>query len=157
MASDQSITILRSGVLGGFVAGLCVLAVFAVYDFLTTEIMRTPSVLHAHFFDGMDAAMTVETDGIRATVYTLVHFAVWIGAGVCAAYAAALRPVFPALWYALVIGPAMILCVFLWAVGVWGVPGLGVHHFWVGALLGGAAMAAMISWRTPALIDDLED
>ena len=102
-------------------------------------------------------AELAETDPARAAVYTFLHFAVWIGAGVCAAYVAALRQIYPALWYAVVIGPSLILCVFLWVAGVWGVPGLGVHHFWVGALLGGIAMAAVILWRNPLLVDPFDD
>lgn len=157
MRPDRMSAVLRDGVLSGLVAGLCVLAVFAVYDVFTTEIMRTPSVLHAHFFDGLEAAMSVETDLARAVPYTFLHFALWIGAGICAAYVAAFRKIFPALWYAVVTGPSVILCVFIWVAGVWGVPGLGVHHFWVGALLGGVAMAAIILWRQPSLAGYLDD
>ncbi len=157
MDADDKSTILADGVLSGVVAGLCVLAVFAVYDLLTGELLRTPSVLHAHFFEGPNAALSVDADPGRAATYTCFHFAVWIGAGCCAAYTAALRQIYPALWYAVVIGPFVILCVFLWAAGVWGVPGLGVHHFWVGALLGGLAMAAMIFWRNPVDAELLED
>ncbi len=137
-------SILSRGLLAGGVAGACVLAVFTAYDVFTAELFRTPSVLHAHFFEGLEAAMSVEPHPGRAALYTLVHFAVWIGAGVVAAHAVAFRPIFPGLWSALVIGPALLFGVFLWVAGVWGIPGLGVHHFWVGALLGGAAMAVFL-------------
>ncbi len=148
-------SILARGLWSGVVAGASVLALFTVYDVLTSELLRTPSVLHAHFFEGLEAALTAEPDWGRAAVYTLAHFAVWIGAGIVAAHGLAVRQIFPGLWSALVMGPALLFVVFLWAVGVWGIPGLGVHHFWVGALLGGIAMAGVLLRGRPAL--DLDD
>lgn len=142
MSADHSI--LQRGLLAGAAAGACVLAVFTIYDLLTGELLRTPSVLHAHFFDGLEAALSAEPDPLRAAVYTLLHFAVWMGAGVVTAHALAFRPIFPGLWSALVVGPALLFGVVLWVTGVWGIPGLGIHQFWIGALLGGAAMAAVL-------------
>ncbi len=147
---DTDHPILSRGLLAGGVAGACVLAVFTLYDLLTGAFLRTPSVLHAHFFDGLEAALGADPDPARAAVYSVLHFAVWMGAGVVTAHAVAFRPIFPGLWSALVVGPALLFGVVLWVTGVWGIPGLGVHQFWMGALLGGAAMAALLLRGHPA-------
>lgn len=150
---DRMSTVFVDGVSAGFLAGLVVLATFSAYDIATTEVLRTPTVLHAHFVDGAATAAGVETDPQRAFAYTFVHFVLWFGFGLAAAYLIALHQLYPVLWYIAVLGPAALLCLFLWSAGVWGVPGLGVHHLWVGALLGSAVMGGYFVWRNPGLLE----
>lgn len=154
---DRIATVWGDGVLAGLLAGTAVLVVFAVYDFHASEVLRTPSVLHAHFFDGSATASSVATSPVRALEYALVHYVLWCALGISGAYLLAVSRIYPRLWYAGVLIPALIVVFLLWTAGVWGIPGLGVHHLWVGALLGCLVMYGCFLWRNPDLRDHLDD
>ncbi len=149
MRPDRLGTVFADGVAAGALAGALVLAVFSVYDLATTELLRTPSVLHALFIDGPETAAAVGTDLERALAYTFVHFVLWIGVGIASAYAVVLTRIYPSFWTVAVLGPTVLLLIFVSSAGVWGVPGLGVHHLWIGAFLGGAAVTGYFAWRPP--------
>lgn len=152
MAMKRNAAVLKEGLLAGLLGGAAVVAIFLVYDVATTEAMHTPSVLHALFFDGAEAAEQAGTDSGRALSYLWVHFASWFGVGIAAAYIAALTETYPRLWYGAAVAVSGLLCAFLLAAGIWQVPGLGYHHLWVGALVGGAVVATFLAWRHPRLL-----
>ncbi len=152
MRPDRLGTVFADGVAAGGIGGALVLAVFTLYDLTTAEFLRTPSVLHALFLEGPEAAAATDADTERAVSYTFVHFVLWFGVGIAAAYSVVLTRVYPAFWYLAVIGPTVTLVLFVSSAGVWGVPGLGVHHLWVGALLGGTAVTGYFAWRHPGWI-----
>ena len=86
------------GIVAGFLAAAAVAAIFFVYDVATTEAFRTPSVLHALLFEGVEAAEAASAEPGRAISYLWIHLALWLGVGVAAAQAAALTETYPRLW-----------------------------------------------------------
>ena len=148
-------SIISEGLVAGLFGAVAVAVVFLVYDVSTSEVLRTPSTLQALFFEGPGTAHQAETSLQRALLYTVVHLGAWLVVGVASAYLAAATERFPSLWYALVVGVAALICALLWAAGVWQVPGLGYHHLWVGALVGGAALGSYLLRRHPKLLHHL--
>ena len=148
----QGATPFREGLVAGFLAATAVVIIFLAYDIATTEALRTPSVLHALLFEGAAAAEQASTEPSRAISYLWFHFAAWFVVGVAAAHIAALTEHYPRLWYWAAVAIAGLLCAFLLQAGIWQVPGLGYHHLWVGAMVGGAVIVTFLAWRHPTLL-----
>lgn len=145
----------------GFVAGLlgavAVVVVFLVYDALTGDALRTPSVLAALVFEGPEAARSVEPELQRAVQWNAIHFPGWIAAGIVIAFLVAYAEAHPTVWYLIFVAVAFAFGSALYVAGAFGVPGLGRHHLWVGALVGALAMGLHLGRRHRDVFRHLDD
>lgn len=149
--------ILLDGFVAGLVGAVAVVVVFLVYDAATGDALRTPSVLAALLFEGSEAARTVEPEIRRAVQYNAVHFPAWIAAGCLLSFLVAFVEAHPRIWYLVFVAVAFVFASGLYVVGAFGVPGLGRHQLWVGALVGACALGLVLWRRHPGLVRHLDD
>ncbi len=148
--------VLREGFLGGLLAAALIAAAHLVHDVAIGEPLRTPAILGALLFDGLDAAHRAPVTGLRVLQFAIVHVLTWLTLGGLTAYLVSLVESFPKLWH-LVFGVVF----FAWAsllylAGAFSVPGLPPLHLWLGVLLGAATLVVFLARRHPAILRRLD-
>jgi len=148
-------TLFSEGVIAGIIGGLSVMAVFLAYDAVLGVPLLTPSVLHAYFWEGPDTDWVASAEQSRAFGYVWLHLAVWLAIGIVAAVAASFIDTSRRAWFvsaaaaAAALGSLALLTRFL------EIPGIGRHHLWVGACVGGIMLALYLGRRHPHLFEPL--
>ena len=133
--------VLSEGFVAGLVAAFTVMAVFFAHDVAVTEPFHTPSILHAYFWEGAEAAAATSSNPDRAFAYAGLHLLFWAVAGIVASVALAVAESSRRSWYRIAFGAtAALVCLILLA-PPWQIPGIGSHHIWVGACAGGVGLA----------------
>jgi hypothetical protein len=150
-------SVLEDGFLAGVLGAFVVIVVFLVADWAAGAPLRTPSVLYALVFEGREAAADAPVELTRAVAYNALHLLAWLAVGFALAGLAAWTELHPRLWYLVFVLVLFSYAAFLYATGAFGVPGLGRHQLWIGALFGVAAMAVFLVRRHPGIVEHAED
>ena len=146
-------TVLLEGLGAGLVGGFSVMAVFYAYDLMAATPLQTPSALHAYFWEGPEAARVATPDPNRALGYGGLHVAVWIVIGVIASFGATLSGTSRRIWFLISAGALAAVAGLVALTPFWEIPGLGRHHLWVGACVGGVMLTLYLKRRHPHLLD----
>lgn len=139
----------RRGIVAGIVAATTVAVFFLIVDAVSGQMLRTPAFL-ASLVTGAGGA-----DDVRlATValYTVLHFAVFIGVGVLVSRALTSLGLRPMLLLGAVLGVIFFDVVFYGSLLLRGVDvleAIGWPAFLAGNLLGGLALMGYLDWTGP--------
>ncbi len=157
--ADRLAAIAEDGLISGIIGALTVAIFFLIVDALSGRPLFTPSLLGSVLFLGESAEDVREINVYVVIAYTALHMALFIGAGLAAAYAVSLFETRPHLGSVLLVlfvcfeASFLGLCVLVMP-GVIGV--LGSVMLAVGNLISAAAMATfLLWWRHPVALRNL--
>lgn len=139
----------RRGIVAGIVAATTVALFFLIVDAVSGQMLRTPAFL-ASLVTGAGGADDVRLSTVA--LYTVLHFAVFIGVGVLVSRALASLGLRPMLLLGAVLGVIFFDVVFYGSLlfrGVDVLEAIGWPAFLAGNLLGGLALMGYLDWTGP--------
>lgn len=148
-------TVFSEGAIAGIIGGLSVMAIFLAYDSALGVPLLTPSVLHAYFWEGPEAASGAAAEQSRAFGYVWLHLAVWLVIGIAAAVAATWVDTSRRAWFVVVAAAGAALVSLGFLTRFLEIPGIGRHHLWLGACAGGIMLGLYLGRRHPHLFEPL--
>ena len=140
----------RRGIIAGIVAATTVALFFLVVDLISGQMLRTPAFL-AGILTGQETARGDVRMGTIA-LFTVVHYAVFIGVGILVAHALARAALRPMLLLGVVLGVIFFDFVFYGSLLLRGVDileAIGWPLFLTGNLLGGIALMGYLEYTGP--------
>ncbi len=146
----------RDGLVAGLLGALVVAVSHGVADLVSGDPLRTPTILGALLFGGLEDAQNATADLGLALRFTGTHVLVWAVLGSAGSVLISIVDSRPRLASIVFGGFAFVFISVSYLSGAFSVPGLGPMHLWIGTLLGSAAAAGYLSWRHPQLRSHIE-
>jgi hypothetical protein len=151
---SRKLTSVADGLAAGLLGALIVATVHFIHDLAFSTPLRTPTVLDALVFQGVDATRGVEPSFASIVRFSAVHLGSWAVAGITASLAVAYLERHIGAWYAVFGGISVVFVLLLYLGGLISIPGDGVMHLWLGTIFGATGMTTLIIVRHPALLSE---